>query len=338
LNFCCPSSPARGERVATLGPNGGAPRVVAVVREGGFTPAARRLGLSKQRLSQRIARLEDKLGVRLLERTTRTVRPTEAGLAYFQRCQAIEGQISEANDEARERHTSPVGTLRVSAPVLFGRRFLAPVVTEFMARHPRVRVELLLADRQVDLVGEGFDLAIRVGPLDDSSLTSRLLTTGRVVFVASPALLARHPPPPPRALGALPCVGMSAHETWSMGGRLVRVEPTLVVNDLELVLAATLAGVGVARLPTLVCGEAVRAGQLCVIHQDGADGQRPLHLVTSSRRLLPARVRAFVELLLSRAELRLDEDDEGGAETAAQQGHSQNTKAVVRVSAATSMA
>ncbi|MEY3211221.1 MAG: hypothetical protein RIT28_1702 [Pseudomonadota bacterium] len=289
---------------------------VAVVHEGGFTRAARRLGLTKQRLSQRIAHLEEGLGVRLLERTTRTVRPTEAGLAYFQRCQAIQRQIDEANEEARERHGSPVGTLRVSAPVLYGRRFLAPVVCEFMARHPQVRVELLLADRQVDLVGEGFDLAIRVGPLEDSSLTSRVLTTGRVVFVASPALLARHPPLVPGELGELPCVGMQPVETWSLSGRLVRVEPALVVNDLELVLEAVLAGLGVARLPTLVCGAAIREGRLCVVHQDGADGQRPLHLVTPSRRLLPARVRAFVELLLSRAELRLEE--EGGAETAAQ--------------------
>lgn len=281
---------------------------VAVAREGGFTAAARRLGLTKQHLSQRIARLEERLGVRLLERTTRTQRTTEAGAAYLQRCEAIQRQIIEANDEARERQTALVGTLRVSAPVLFGRRFLAPVVCDFMARHPQVRVELLLADRQVDLVGEGFDLAIRVGPLDDSSLTSRLLTTGRVVFVASPALLARHPPLTPGTLGELPCVGMQTHETWSVGGRLIRVEPTLVVNDLELLLAAVIAGLGVARLPTLVCGDTIREGRVRVLHHDGDDGQRPLYLVTPSRRLLPARVRAFVELLLSRVELRLEDD------------------------------
>ncbi|MCK6521754.1 LysR family transcriptional regulator [Myxococcota bacterium] len=293
---------------------------VAVVREGGFTSAARSLGLSKQRLSQRIARLEEALGVRLLERTTRTVRPTEAGLAYFQRCQAIEAQIAEANDEARERHAQPVGTLRISAPVLFGRRLLAPIVREFMARHPRVRVELLLADRQVDLIAEGFDLAIRVGPLDDSSLSARLLTMGRVVFVASPALLAAHPTRPPDSLGELPCVGMRTHETWSFGGRSVRVEPRLVVNDLELVLAAVVDGLGVARLPTLVCGAAIRAGQLQVLHHEGDDGQRPVHLVTPSRRRSPARVRAFVELLAAWPELRIDDDGAGAPESAAQAG------------------
>ena len=142
----------------------------AVVREGSFTRAARQLGITKQTASERVKHLAERLGVRLLERTTRHLRLTDPGAAYYARCAAIAAQIDEANSEAQQRQAEPVGLLRVSAPVLYGRRFLAPVVADYLGRYPRVRVELTLADRRMNLIEEGLDLAIRIGPLDDSSL------------------------------------------------------------------------------------------------------------------------------------------------------------------------
>lgn len=272
----------------------------AVVREGGFTRAASALGVTKQSVSESVARLEADLGVRLLERTTRRVRPTEAGAAYYERCRVIGAQIDEANDEARQLQLAPVGRLRVTAPVLYARRLLAPVLAEFRQRYPRVRVELLLSDRRVDLVSEGFDLAIRVGELDDSSWTARRLDTGRVAIVASPALLARHGGAGANPLATLPTIGLRSHETWRWNGRPVRVEPDLVVNDLELACAVAVAGGGVARLSTLVCGDALGAGLLVPL--PGADGDdfRPIYLVYPSRKHPPLRVRLFIDALLAR--------------------------------------
>jgi DNA-binding transcriptional LysR family regulator len=269
----------------------------AVVREGGFTRAARQLGITKQSASERVARLEARLGVRLLERTTRRLRVTDAGAAYAERCAAIAAQVEEANGEVQRRQAEPVGLLRVSAPVLFGRRFLAPVVSDYLARHPRVRVEVVLANRRVDLLEEGVDVAIQVGELPDASLTARKLGEGQEYVVASPDHLARHGTPKLGGLREARCVGMRPHETWRVGGAQVRVEPVLVVNDLEVACEAAIAGVGLARLPSLVCGEAVRAGRLRVLFGGAAVQPRPIHAVYPSRQYLPARVRLFLDAL-----------------------------------------
>ncbi|MBL8682487.1 MAG: LysR family transcriptional regulator [Myxococcales bacterium] len=267
-----------------------------VVREGGFTRAARRLGVTKQTVSERIARLEGALEVRLLERSTRRVRPTDIGAAYYARCAAIAAQIEEANNEVTQRTSEPVGLLRVSSPYLYGRRFLGRVVTEFIARYPKTRIEITLADRRVNLIDEGFDLAIRIGELDDSSLTARKLSSGHMYYVASPTYLARHSAPDPATLRGARCVGMQAHETWKIRGVNVKVEPVLVVNDLEIVCDAAIAGVGVARLPSLVCREAVRDGRLRVLFDDESM-LRPVYVVYPSRAYLPAKVRLFIDAL-----------------------------------------
>ncbi len=269
----------------------------AVVREGGFTSAARLLGLSKQTVSERVAKLEARLGVRLLERTTRRLRTTEPGAAYYARCAAIASQIEDANREVQSGHDEPVGLLRVSAPVLYGRRFLAPVVAHYLRSYPKTRVEVVLADRRVDLIEEGFDLAIRVGTLDDSSLTAKKLGEGHTYHVASPAFLAEHGTPSARDLRGSRCIGMKATETWEVGGVAHKIEPTLVVNDLETGCEAAIAGVGIARSPSLVCREAVRDGRLVVLFGAETTAARPVFAVFPSRRFLPAKVRLFVEAL-----------------------------------------
>lgn len=269
----------------------------AVVREGGFTRAAKQLGITKQTVSERIAKLEERLGVRLLERTTRKLRVTDTGATYYERCAAIAQQIEAANDEVLERRAEPIGRLRVSAPVLYGRRFLAPVVACYMQRHPKAIVELVLADRRVDLVAEGLDLAIRIGHLDDSSLTARKLGEGHMYYVASPAYVGAHGLPTVHALRTARCIGTRAHETWEVDGVRTKVEPILVVNDLEIACDAAIAGIGIARLPGLVCREAVQGGRLRVLFPGASGAVRPVYAVYPSRRYLPATVRAFIEAL-----------------------------------------
>lgn len=270
---------------------------VAVVREGSFTGAARSLGVTKQTASERIARLEERLGVRLLERTTRRLRPTDAGGRYYERCSAIAAQIDEANREVQQQQLAPTGLLRLSAPVLYGRRYLGPVVADYLRRYPAARVDLVLADRRVNLVEEGFDLAIRIGDLDDSSLAARKLGEGHVYYVASPALLAELGPVTPQALRRARCIGIRSAETWAHGGAQWKVEPALVVNDLEVACEAAVAGVGVARLPALVCREAVEAGRLRVLLGPEAALLRPVYAVFPSRRSVPVKVRVFVDAL-----------------------------------------
>lgn len=269
----------------------------AVVREGGFTRAAKQLGITKQTVSERIARLEERLGARLLERTTRKLRVTDTGAAYYERCAAIAQQIDAANDEVQARRSEPMGRLRVSAPVLYGRRFLAPVVACYMQRHPKASVEIVLADRRIDLVAEGLDLAIRIGRLDDSSLTARKLGEGHVYYVASPEHLAAHGLPTVHALRTARCIGTRAHETWEVEGVHAKVEPILVVNDLEIACDAAVAGIGIARLPGLVCREPVLDGRLRVLFPAASGAVQPVYAVYPSRRYLPATVRAFLEAL-----------------------------------------
>lgn len=267
----------------------------AVVRAGSFTRGARQLGITKQTASERIGKLEQQLGVRLLARTTRALHLTDAGAPYYQHCASIAEEIEAAESELEQRLTEPVGLLRVSAPVLFGRRFLAPVIAEFMASYPKVRIEVVLADHRINLVGEGIDLAIRIGALDDSSLAARKLGNGHVYYVASPSYVKRVGLAPD--LREARCIGMRPFETWSVGNKSFKIEPVLVVNDLEIGCDAAIAGVGLARLPSLVCRESVEAGRLRVLYSAQSAPMAPVHAVYPSRQYLPAKVRVFLDAL-----------------------------------------
>ncbi|WP_093520316.1 LysR family transcriptional regulator [Stigmatella erecta] len=276
----------------------------AVVREESFTRAARQLGLTKQTLSERIRKLEERLGVRLLERTTRRLRVTGAGATYYERCSAIAAQIDEANREVQQRQAEPTGLLRVSSPMLYGRRYLPPVISEYLARYPHARVELVLADRRVHLIEEGLDVAIHIGPLDDSSLVARKLGEGLVHFVASPRFLAKYGTPSARELRSARCIGFSAFETWEAEGVRSRIDPVLTVNDLELACEAAIAGVGIARVPAILCQDAVRDGRLKVLFGSRPAMRRPIHAIYPSRVSLPSKVRLFVDALATLTEPR----------------------------------
>jgi DNA-binding transcriptional LysR family regulator len=269
-----------------------------VVREGSFTKAAKRRGITKQSVSERVAKLEAALGLRLLERTTRLIRVTEAGALYVQRCSAIAAMIEEANQELRNRHTEPTGPLRISAPYLYGRKFLAPVIAEYLAKYPNVHIDLALSDRRTHLIEEGFDLAIRIGQLDNSSLTARKIGEAYVYYVVATDL-ARKVIAKRLAAGleGLPVVGTRSQEVWDISGKKHKVSPRLVVNDLEVACELACLGYGIARIPALVCRKHVLDGTLTILWRESAR-REPVSLLYPSAKYLPPKVRMFAELLV----------------------------------------
>lgn len=273
-----------------------------VVRAGSFTSAAKTMGLTKQSVSERLSKLEGQLGVRLLDRTTRTMRLTDLGARYFERCVVIAQQIDEANSELLGRQAEPAGRLRVSAPFLYGRRFLGPIVSRYLLRYPRTRVEILLEDRRTNLIEEGVDVAIRVGALEDSSLRAHRMGEAQVVYAISSKLLAKSGRKArslafKEALHAFGGVGMRSIESWSLGKERMRVEPKLVVNDLEMATDAAGLGLGIGRLPVLVCREAVLARSLTVLWGKEGAASMPIHALYPSSRYVQPAVRAFVDML-----------------------------------------
>ncbi|WP_321350400.1 LysR family transcriptional regulator [Halopseudomonas oceani] len=243
-----------------------------VMEMGSFTAAADSLGLSKQLVSRRVAALEERLGVRLLNRSTRRLSATALGQAYLERVQRILQEVAEAEQLIVTQRSSPRGALRLSAPVSFGIQHLSPLLPGFLLRYPEVSVELDLSDRTIDLLAEGFDMAVRIGALADSSLIASPLMPLGMVTCASPAYLAaRGVPQTPAELAGHECVlyGHSAAVEWPfrLAGRLqqVAVKGRYRVNNGELVRDAAIAGLGIARLPTFIVEDALASGKLVAV-------------------------------------------------------------------------
>jgi len=278
-----------------------------VVKEESFTRAARALGLPKSTVSERVSRLEERLGVRLLERTTRHVRPTAAGAAYYERAARVVAEIEEANAAVTDIHRSPKGLLRIGSPLLFGHAFLGDFVAEFLVAHPEVEIELIVADRRFDVVEEGLDLAVHVlGPIE-ASLIARKIGSAERMCVASPAYLAeREPPKLPKDLLEHSCLVSSndRRATWvfSKEGRSesIAIHGRYSVNSVQLALSAALRGAGIAVLPAFFCAEALRAGHLAPVLEDWSPGRSEIHVVYPGSRHLSARVRLFVDALIDR--------------------------------------
>ncbi|MBI2239841.1 MAG: LysR family transcriptional regulator [Magnetospirillum gryphiswaldense] len=277
---------------------------VATVEAGGFSQAARRLGVSKSLLSRQVAHLEAELGVRLLQRTTRRLSPTEAGELYFQRAQRILLDLEEAASEVGQLQTAPRGKLRVSAPMSFGVLHLTPALPSFLAACPELELELSLSDRFVDLIEEGVDVAVRIGRLSDSSLIARHVAPIRRAVCASPAYLARcGTPAVPTDLAAHAClshIGMGPAEwRFAIGGKLetVRVQSRLSAGNGEALRILALAGLGLVYLPTFFVGDDLRSGALVSVLEDYVPQDSALYGVYPHSRHLSAKVRAFLDFL-----------------------------------------
>jgi DNA-binding transcriptional LysR family regulator len=276
-----------------------------VVEAGGFTAAADKLGLSRAAVSKAVIDLETELGVRLLERTTRRVRVNEVGRAYYEKCVRILAELQEADDAARQLNQTPRGTLRVNAPVSFAMLHLKPIVTRYVAEHPEVTLSIDLSDRFVDLVDEGYDLAIRIARLEDSSLVARRICAARRVLCAAPSYLAAHgTPQTPADLTTHRCLnyGTSPRADWHLigpeGEHTVTVSGRIASNNGDMLGCAAVDGHGIALLPTFIVGPDLQSGRLQVVLPDYAPPEIAIHAVYPPNRHLAAKVRAFVDLMV----------------------------------------
>lgn len=277
---------------------------VATVDAGSFTAAAERMGLSKQFVSRRLSGLEARLGVRLLNRTTRRLHVTDAGREYHARAVRILEDVSDAELAVGSRADSPRGTLRVTAPMSFGTLHLGAILPAFLLRYPALQVEIDLDDRTVDLVREGFDMGIRIGRLQDSTLIARALAPARIVACCSPAYLqGRGAPATPDELGAHDCLLYGHHRgaEWRfLDAGKVRALPVggrLLANNGEIVRDAAIAGLGIAWLPVFIVGTALRDGRLVTVLDDYAMPPVSVHAVYPRHRQASLAIRAFVDFL-----------------------------------------
>ena len=286
----------------------------AVVSHEGFSSAARALQIPKSRLSKRVAHLEAELGVRLLVRSTRTVRVTEVGQAFYDECKAVLASVAAAEALVGERLSEPRGIVRVACPPALARRVLAPVLPGFTARYPEIRVLVHTLNRAVDLLEERFDVALRAGSqLRDPDFTVRVLARGADILVATPDLPHLAEIETPAQLPRLPTLspfGAEGVQTWRLVGPAaltceVSVEPRIVCDDFDVILSAACAGQGVALLPEFVCHTALRSGALTRVLPNWATPEVVVHIVFPSRHGLPRALRAFIDYVAAEATGRL---------------------------------
>ncbi|OEY65103.1 LysR family transcriptional regulator [Marinobacter sp. X15-166B] len=278
---------------------------VTVVSEGSFTRAADRLGMSPQLTSKYVSRLEQHLGVRLLNRTTRKLHLTEAGASYHLRAQQVLSDIEDMEHQIGNLQTQARGVLRISAPVSFAIRHLPPLLQAFQTAHPAVGVDLQLNDRKVDLVDEGFDIALRIGQLKSSSLIAKRLAPVRLALCASPAYLRQHGTPQhPEDLGHHRYLHYSYMEldTSQTLHRWLQTAAQngnhgMVSNNGDVLFEAALAGAGIVLQPTFISGAAIKAGKLQVLLTDYEPEPIGLYAVYAHRQLLASKVRSFIDFV-----------------------------------------
>jgi len=280
-----------------------------VVELNGFSAAARDLGLSKSAVSKLVACLEDEMGARLLNRTTRRLSLTEPGLAFYEGAQRMLAEADAAEVAVTHLATAARGVLRVNAPMSFGVRHVGPALPGFLSEYPELAVELDLNDRVVDLVEEGYDVAVRIVRMADSSLIARRLAPSRNILCASPAYLARHGTPlRPEDLAAHECLIYSYQavgDRWRFQGpggeRQVRISGRLRANNGDALLQAALGGEGIVMSPSFICGDDVRAGRLIQLMPEwNRRGDVDVCAVFPASRNLSPKVRVFIDFLAGR--------------------------------------
>lgn len=282
-----------------------------VVEHGGFAPAGRALGLSKSKLSRRITLLEERLGVRLLQRSSRHFSVTETGRTYYEHCKAMLVEAVAAEDAINSVRAEPAGILRLTCPIALLHVNVSAMLADFMAVHPRIQVQLEATNRRVDPVGEAVDVAIRVRPppLEDSDLVMRVLADRAQGLVASPALVERFGlPRVPADLGAWPSLGLGLPQqdfAWQLLGDagaqvVLHHAPRFITTDMIALRAAALAGIGVVQLPLMMLREQLNSGALLRVLPDWAPRREIIHAVFPSRRGLLPSVRTLIDFLAER--------------------------------------
>lgn len=280
-----------------------------VVDEAGFAAAARKAGVSRSAVNRLVIQLEDDLGIQLLNRTTRQVSPTAEGRAFYDRARQILSDLAEAERDVGAAREEAIGRLRIAAPMTFGTMHLGPAVADFMAAHPKVEIDLHLNDRRVDIVAEGFDLALRIAePVEDSTFVDLRICETRRVLCAAPGLLRDGgAPEKPADLRDLPCLHYGAGEdsaTWRLTGpdgpARVRLRPVLTANNGEVLRDAAVRGLGVCLLPTFIAGAELQAGRLITVLPDFPPSTLILAAVYPPSRHLSVKLRQFTDFLVAR--------------------------------------
>ncbi len=285
---------------------------VSVADLKGFAPAARKLGGSASAVTRLVAGLEEHLGARLLQRTTRSVTLTDVGARYLERARRILGDVEEAEGSVRAERTQPSGRLVVSAPLMFGRLYVSPIMSAFLKKYPDVSGELRLSDRIVNLVDEGIDLAVRIGHLADSSVVARTVGDMRRIVVASPRYLkARGTPQTPSDLvghDIIQFTGTGSLSEWRFAedGREIRVSVSsrFATNSTDAAIQHAEQGGGLINVLAYQAAEGLKTRKLKIVLSDYERPPLPIHLVYPTSRLLSAKVRAFVDLVVAQADWR----------------------------------
>lgn len=289
-----------------------------VVEHGGFAPAGRATGIPKSKLSRRVALLEERLGARLLQRSTRHFSVTELGQTFYEHCRAMLIEAEAAREAVEATRAEPAGTVRISCPIALLHVHVGGMLADFMAAHPRVSVHLEATNRKVSPVGEGVDLAIRVRPppLADSDLVMRVLADSAQCLVASPTLIATHGAPAgPADLAAFPSLSLGPPQdehVWTLFGpdgadAVLHHQPRLITGDMVALRSAARAGVGIVQLPALMLREDLASGSLLRLLPEWAPRREIIHAVYGSRRCLLPAVRTLIDYLAERFQ-RLAED------------------------------
>jgi len=286
---------------------------VQVIEQQGFSAAARRLGLSPSAVSRQISQLEERLGVRLLNRTTRSVQPTEIGMMLYERARDIVNAVDDAENTVMTMGQKPRGRLRMSMPPTFAERVLAPLFADFLKQYPEIQIELVASSRRVDVVGEGYDVTLRVGEMPDSALFARRLLTQTWVLCATPEYLERAGMPKrPQDLTSHECLTFSETSqriSWRFKvddqALEMPVSGALQCNSLSIMRTAALAGIGIARLPTYVIGHDLKAGTLVEVLAGQHVDAVPVYAVFPTTQQMSPKVRVFIDFMVE-ALARLD--------------------------------
>jgi DNA-binding transcriptional LysR family regulator len=274
-----------------------------VVTAGNMSAAGREMSLSPAVVSKRISHLEERLGARLFQRTTRQLTLTEAGQGFYDRVVNILAGIEEAEAYVTRRNTIPRGTLKVTLPTAFGRMHIAPYMGEFLEQYPDMRLDLELSDNFVDIVGEGYDAAIRIAELEDSSLVARKLAPSHRVICASPSYLSRMGKPDSLAdLSKFNCLTAAAQEVWRLQGpegpTTIRVNGNIRTNSTEVVRESVIAGLGIALRSTWDVGQELKSGKLKIVLPEYHESPRvAVYAVYPCRQFIPAKLRVFIDYL-----------------------------------------
>jgi DNA-binding transcriptional LysR family regulator len=289
--------------------------LLKVVDRGSFSAASRELGLPIATVSRNVSELEARLGTQLLLRTTRRIALTDAGILYVPAARRILEEINETERQAAGEYNAPRGELFITGPMLFGRLHVLPIVTEFLTTYPAINVRLALSDRNLHLLDDHVDVAVRIGSLPDSGQIATRIGTMRTVVCASPGFLRAHQTPKvPRDLSALPAVGfgfLATAANWSFRSletataQEIPISPRLTVSTAEAAVWAAVQGMGVTRVLHYQCAEAVAQGDLRIVLNDYEPAPLPVHVIHAEGRMLPQKTRTFLDFAIPRLRQRL---------------------------------